>query len=335
MKKILIVSHDAGAANILVSLLQKYKNNFNWFVYLDGPAKKIFKIKKNNYSSKVIKNNKDIKKLIQKIEPEILLTGTSWASSLEIDFINEAKKISLKTVSFLDHWKDYRFCFQYPGNWKKNLPDYIFVGDKWAYKLALKQRFPKKKLIKVENPYFEEVITEAKKYLKRFKKKGEINKILFVSQPISDFALKQYGNTKALGFTEFKVLKDLLKIISTNLELNLKLKIKIHPAEKKQKYEKILKTINKKIKSKVFVSDWNSKSLVEDLSWADIVIGSETMALAISFLIGKNTISYNPKAKRLCTLPQKGIKKISSFNGLIQEFSSFTKKQVKIRRKRL
>jgi len=61
-------------------------------------------------------------------------------------------------VSFIDHWVNYRERFGYPlKNWKNNLPDEIWAGDKYAFLIA-KKLFNKILPIKlVKNPYFKEI----------------------------------------------------------------------------------------------------------------------------------------------------------------------------------
>ena len=194
--KILIVSHDAGGANILNALAKKYISDFNWTIYAKGPASKIFR--ERIKAVKYIKKNLNIKRVIEIEKPDLILTGTSWASDIEIDFIRHAKKKGIKTAAFLDHWGNYRERFGYPGEWKKNVPDVVFVGDKWAYVLALKAGFPEKKLRQVENPYIEDIMRKRKLINQDGLSKRRDNKIriLYLSEPIYEHALKRYGNSR-------------------------------------------------------------------------------------------------------------------------------------------
>ena len=80
------VSHDAGGAKILLSLI---KNEKDYYFCLSGPAKNIFKKFKNIKISK-------IKDCIDKSRK--ILTGTSWPSRFEIQAIILAKKKKLKLL---------------------------------------------------------------------------------------------------------------------------------------------------------------------------------------------------------------------------------------------
>lgn len=318
MLKILVVSHDAGGANILNALVKKYSTDFDWKVYAKGPATKIFKKAKNiNYTNETF----DTERIISLEKPDLVLTGTSWSSDFEMDFLKAAKAQNIKSASFLEHWCNYRERFGYPGDWKKALPDFVFVGDKRAYDIALRNGFPKGKLRQVENPYFEEILKEKDEIL-RCKKRAVKNheskiKILFLSEPIYDHAFKYYRDPYYWGCTEYEIVRDIGRIAES--KANIEIKIRLHPAEKKDKYSDL---VNKK---SVSITTAYSNSLVEDFMWSDIVIGAGTVGLVIGWILGKKTISYIPSVKMAYSLPQKEIRKIKSFNELKYEIKTFRK----------
>lgn len=336
MIKIFVVCHDAGGSNILSSLIKKYRRNFEWIICISGPARNIFlteNIKANAVPAGLGRNRID--NLLDLAHPDFLLTGTSWGSDFETNFIKPAKRLKIKTASFLEHWGAYRERFGYPQkNWHENLPDFIFVGDKWAYKITLENGFSKDMLMQVENPYFEKIIKEIKS-LKCNNAKNNLsnkNRILYLSEPICHHAVKQYNNPYHWGFTEYEVLKDLLKIIeSRDKNLFLELKIRLHPSEKTNKYSTLINKEFRTVKKSIILSDPKNNSLINDCMQADIVIGSGTMALFIALLVGRKAICYMPVKKQAYSMPQKEIKKIFSFSGLKEELghlrgSSFVNK---------
>jgi len=339
MIKILVVSRDAGGANILASLIKKYRHTFNWITCVSGPAKKIFlKEKINSYAIAIHLKDTDFDSILKSLKPNLVLTGTGWGSDFEINFIKTAKKNKIKTASFLDHWSDYRQRFGYPGNWTINLPDFIFVGDEWAYGVALRNKFPKNILIQVENPYIEEFIEQAQRIKRQndFDKNNK-KKILYMSAPVYGHALRCHNDPYHWGFTEYEVIKDLLNIMkSEERGTLLELKISLHPAEKINKYSKLLKNKNYMgIRKVISVSNPASNPFIKDCIWADLIIGCDsTMALVIASKFGKKTVSYSPNAKRPCTLPQKEIKKIYSIEGLAKQIKVLKTNQNAIRRKK-
>lgn len=328
--KILVVSHDAGGANILSSLVKKYRQDFDWSTCLAGPAKEIFLRKKIDlYTAWLSSRGNNPESILKSSRPDFLLTGTSWESNFEINFIKSAKKNKIKTGAFIDHWANYRERFGYPDNWTMNLPDFIFVGDKWAYKIARENGFPKRRLLEVENPYFEEIIRKAQEIKQKLKeaRRGNTLRILYVSQPISWHALKKHHQQNYWGYTEYDILKDLLEILlEKKLEKPLSLKIRLHPAEKVGKYSSLLK--NKcytTIRRAISASNPAVNSLIDDCLWADVAIGAGSMALVIAFMIGKKAICYMPESKHRFSFPHKEIKTTVSLDKLISEIKK-TKK---------
>jgi hypothetical protein len=139
-----IVSHDAGAAEILSSYVKNTKGNY--IFVLSGPAKKIFKKKiKNIIISKLDKAEMISFKLI---------CGTSFKSKIELEAIDKFKKKKKETIAIIDHWINYKQRFF--KNRKLILPNKIWVFDKHAKKL-IKKIFPKVKIYLKKNFYFSDI----------------------------------------------------------------------------------------------------------------------------------------------------------------------------------
>ena len=125
-----IVSHDAGGAEILSNWVKRNNKDTKFMFFLRGPAKKIFH--RNLDINLVDQNEQTIQNFLDEID--LLICGTSWQSSLEREFIFEAKKSKIKVISILDHWVNYRERFIV--NKSLVLPDEIWVCDEFAYKKA-------------------------------------------------------------------------------------------------------------------------------------------------------------------------------------------------------
>ena len=313
MKKILVVAHDAGGANILCSLVKRYQRDFNWRIYVFGPAKRVFSSSKVSADSLTPLDDKKIKDLVRSIKFDLLLTGTSYPPGVELKFIKLAKKNRRKTASFLDHWTFYQQRFGSPSQWRKNLPEFILVSDKWAYETALKRKFPQEKIFQVENPYFCEMIKKADQHHKRKadrKKspKREKIKLLYLSQFITK--VKKDKDGQEVGDwqeVEAKIIADLRKILQMDEFKNkLDLKVRLHPAE-----------TARGVFASCLISDPNKNSLIKDCLWADMALASETMALVVAVLMGKRAVSYLPTSKK-CRLPQKEIIKIKTRKKLVK-----------------
>lgn len=291
-KNILVVSHDAGGAQIISAYVKKFNNTYNFKCLVLGPALPIFKKKgiKNlldkNMASKLIKNK----------AVNLVLTGTSWGSPIELEMIQSAKRESIPSTAYLDHWVNYRERFGYPSkNWKNNLPDELWVGDKYAFTLA--KKFFSIPVKRVPNFYFQEIKEKYKSIKKRIK--PEKGKILFMDEPMS----KSLG--KKNNFDEFSTLKALLDYFSQR-RLKNSLVICYHPSSQQDKYNKLLLRYPKvKIEKQ-------GKEILKDLAQSFLVIGMTSMILAVAAICKKKVISFIPNKSVMCPLPFLEIIKIRS-----------------------
>ena len=186
-KKILSVFHDAGGANIGLSFLKQYKIKSKFFCI--GPSSKILK----DFFPRV-KNSNNLMREIEK--SDLVITGTSSKNKIEFIVRNFCKKKKIFSVTFLDHWANYKNRFRKKR--KEVLPDLLITSDQKSY-LEAKKLFRKTLIKKFTNYYVENLIKKIKK-----KKRGD--KILYFLEPFNDkiefFALnlffKNYKNLNSL-----------------------------------------------------------------------------------------------------------------------------------------
>ena len=297
-KNLLAVCHDAGGAEIVSAFLKKHFNLYNIKCVVKGPAIKVFK--RRGLAGSIISENKASQLLKKKEYFEFLLCGTSssGANSIEVGFLQKAKNTSVKCAAYIEHWVNYRERFGYPEkNWRKNLPDEIWVGDKHALKMA-KNLFVKKTIKLVDNLYWKECKAE---YLKEKKKlKAFPANILFMSEPIK----LTKKNSKIGKYGEFFILNSLLKFFSDSSVKN-SIIICYHPLEKKDKYDDLIG----KYKHNLTIRK-QSKNRIKDMAQAKLVIGIRSMILVVASICGNKVISYIPKEVGKCTLPMDDVVKV-------------------------
>lgn len=303
-KNILVVCHDAGAAEIISAYVKKNAARYNFYCLVLGPAKKIFG--KKGLARFIISKASGLKRLRQKGAVDALLCGTSWVSGTAREAVSKAKKEGIKSVVYLDHWTNYRERFGYPKkNWRQNLPDEIWAGD--ASAAALARRYFKPTICKLApNEYFREIKIQYRAARKKIGKKG--NDVLFMSEPMM-LAHKTFYEP-GYTFDEMAVLK---KVLDTLAEKKVENSIVIgyHPAEKKDKYRALLARYKNKLRFRR-----QSGNRLEDLARAKLVIGRRSMALAIAALCGKKTISFIPDPKMSFPLPFKRIIRVRNIKQL-------------------
>jgi hypothetical protein len=215
--------------------------------------------------------------------------GTGWMTSIESDALHVVKQLGMKHAVYLESWVNYRERFGYPeSKWRTNLPDLIWVGDTEALSLAQKY-FPKTRVQYKPNRYFTKSIARYREEKAKLTSRPEA--ILFLSNvaPESTDALK-----KLLDFL----------VVSSKPKSLL---IRLHPADPKDRYHELLAAYKKKIRIKVS----REKDIVRNLIAARLVIGTETVALVVSFLCGVRTVSLISKGKRP-QLPFAGILKVQN-----------------------
>lgn len=289
MYKILVVSHDAGGAELLSCFL-KFKNmKFDYF--LKGPAKKIFE---KNFGRKFI-NFKDVELKKKILNSSLVLTGTSWSSNLEKKTIKFCKSKNIRVISYIDHWVNYKERFVLKKNFY--LPDILWTHDEISKKIAQKQfNIP---IINKKNYYLRKIKDEFLE-ISKTKKNKKIYEFLFLSEPIKEH------NSK-LGFDEYSCLKKFLDFVC-KLNKKHKILIRMHPYEKLIKYNKILNFSRYK---KLHIYFSKNSTLTEDIFYSKNVVGINSMAMAVAIMLNnKKVFCCLDSKKNLCQLPYKKIKYI-------------------------
>lgn len=310
---ILVVSHDAGGAEIISAYVKKNLSKNNYFCVVGGPAINIFK--KRGLENNIVEGfTNKAEAFFEKYKNiDFVLSDLGWTSDMNMNFLREAKECSIKTIVYLDHWVNYRERFGYPrSDWKKNLPDEIWVGDKEAFKIAKKQ-FLNIKIKLVLNEIFRETKLDYKKFVRQNKIKNKHN-ILFLSEPLSRGGINIFGD-KDIRKDEYYILEKLLSYFVSQKEKRV-LVIRLHPSMeqvKPGKYDAILS----KYKNNLKIVKSKNRNLFVDITEADLIIGMESMALVMAILCGKNrVVSFIPDKHINCPLPFKKIIKIKRMEDL-------------------
>ena len=291
---IAVISHDAGGAEILSSYVSR--NKLRYKLILEGPAVTIFKRK--------IKNVETIELNEALITCDGFLCGSSWQSDLEWQAIKQAKAMKKPVYCFLDHWCNYKERFNKKGS--QELPDEIWVSDTQAKDIALKN-FPLATVKLVKNPYFEDIKDNIKNLQLNGQNTESKGCILFVCEPISEHAEKEYKNPMHWGYTEFTALDYFLNhIVSIEKHIS-KITIRPHPSEKKDKYDYLLDKKNYPI------AIGGENNLLEEILKNDIIVGCESMAMIIGLIAKRRVISAIPPEGKDCILPHPEIEHLKSF----------------------
>ncbi|MBI5412978.1 hypothetical protein HZA42_01350 [Candidatus Peregrinibacteria bacterium] len=308
-KKIIVVCHDAGGAEIIAAFLKYECVGLNSSCFVAGPAVAIFA----RYGIPVVDmtNVKEPLKIIFDWgeDPFFILFGIGWSSLFEISALQEALRRGITTVVYLDHWLNYRERFGYPQDgWKKRLPNEIWVGDSYAESIA-KKEFPEILIRFVPNRSFDDAKARYASIADTIKEDPEA--VLFLGEPMNE-PINAMGMKRKMMFTEFDVLDDMLYVLSKKDEAPPLIIIRLHPSESKDKYNLVIAKYSSLFKIRIS----EATDLCIDLAAVGVVIGMESMALVVAYLCGKRTISYLPDESKQCGLPFTKIEKIKILDDL-------------------
>jgi hypothetical protein len=314
-KNLIIVSHDAGGANILAAWV-KEQNLYNQSKFcLAGPAIKIFEEKfdtlENNHLEIINNEQKNT----------IVVTATSGKAEQEREAILLSKKNNIPVVSILDHWVNYKKRFTPFHKWSQledgsldflnMLPDEIWTVDKHAYDLAKEEGFPKEKLVLIENSYFKEL----EKQLQNTPKSGDFPnyRILFIGQHMK-LDKPNLADDKD-EITEYTVIRRFLKDIE-KYHQKLSAVIRPHPNEDIEKYRSLIEGLDY-----VSISNSSKVDLHQEIVDSDMVVGISSMALVVGLLAKKKVFSYYkvfPDKKLV--IPYKEILGVSSIEDYLSTY---------------
>lgn len=297
---VLLVTHDAGGAEILSAWYRKYKDAFCFLFALAGPAKRIFARDIPDITPTGIDSMTSFG------ENDFVLTGTSLEASLERQAIAMARKHCIRCISFLDHWDLYRERFGTVESFCDHLPNEIWVGDEYAYKIALAQGFPQASLRCMENPYFEEIRAS-----KQMRSVCEIPKsILYICEPISRKLFASFGKAAYQYADEFTIMEKFFQTICAHPGQFDKITLRMHPSESQDKYERIVNEYRDALP--IAISE--NAFLIDDILSHSLILGIESNALVIGVLLGKPVFSCIPGKQWEISLPHREINRHTAFS---------------------
>jgi hypothetical protein len=280
-----IVSHDAGAAEVLSSYVRR--NRPQCVFSLGGPARDIFKRKLGEVA------NVSLPAAVSSAER--LLCGSSWQSDLELDAIRLAKRSGTPCTAFVDHWTSYVERFTRSG--ATTLPDEIWVADDDAERIA-RGVFSDVAIRLVPNPYFEDIREELRELAGARSQRRDGLAVLYVCEPVREHALQQHGDPNYWGYTEEEALRYFLSNAAVLREPIERIALRPHPSEDRDKYSWVADEFE------LPIIRGGVSGLVAEIAASDVVVGCESMALVVGLLAGKRVISCVPPGGRPCALPQ-------------------------------
>ena len=273
-----VVVNDAGGANQIAAIVERQRYKPSW-VSASGPAVKIW----NEYFA-----GTGFQAGFHWIPlSSAVVTGTGWSSDMEYLGRVEANRHRVRSIAVLDHWVNYRERFIRNG--RELLPDEIWVVDEYAESIA-REAFPGLRIVRQPDAYSERMVSQIGPLTDSTPKR-----LLYLLEPMrTDWGRSEPGEFQAL--TYFRDLFDQL-----GFETWKKLRLRLHPSETSEKYERFLDGFFQR------PVELSANSLVDDLQECRWVAGCQTYAMTIAIKAGRSVFCSMPPWSPSCVLPHKEI----------------------------
>ena len=233
--------------------------------------------------------------------PDLVLTATSIGeTSLEMQFIAEARHLGIPTLTVLDFWSSYVERFTGVANRSLSgcLPDRIAIMDARASAEMELLGFPSDCLKITGQPAFDALqslrlasTSITRTALRQTYSIGDgALLVLYLSSPISSHRGATESSPGYMGYTEhtsLRLLLDELEALSGELQGSIQLLVKPHPRDPADNFDGWK---GNRVRLEV-VSDADTRQLILA---SDLVVGTVSVALIESCLLGRPTISLQP-----------------------------------------
>lgn len=337
---ILFFSRDPGATNAILPMCISFLKKYNNKIYGKDYATKIYRNEKlecKDISSCVEKiDERNITSLIKKINPKLIVTGTSTVDRSERLFWKASCNLGITSFAVVDSWAFYKERF-----WDQPIsgeglvgsilyPDYILAVDELAKDEMIKAGIPEGKIViagywhffHFKNKLKQTKVWEcADSYRKRVICDKELL-ILFLSEPFSEIFGDDINCENGYGYNEKTIFYSMLDSLRRvgNKEKHYKIIVRPHPKEEKVWWEKI-----KADKECSIIIDADT-GLEQQMMAADLILGMQTQVLNDAVVVGKRTMSIQiglNKADPLFASKMGIINSILSEDDLDSAFRSF------------
>jgi len=213
-----------------------------------------------------------IMEYIKTVNPKLIILSASGNENLEYLFILAAKKLSIKTINFIDIWGNYRNRYIYNG--EEVFPDVILSINEKCTEEMVSEGVPAEIIQEIGQPYLEEVC-------KNIPPLG--GEILLPMQPIK----KTRGDS--LGYDEGDFLKLTLSVME-QVGKSPEVHITAHPDN------------NFDLLDQGGIKLTEGRG-IEDIKNAHTILGMFSMQMVVGYLWGRKIASVQPKLKGIDPFP--------------------------------
>ena len=125
-----------------------------------------------------------------------------------------------------------------------------------------------------------------------------LERVLYVTEPVAGVVEAAAGTQHRAPYSEYEALTGYVQHLAQRGDPRVRLRVRTHPSEAPDKYEALLG----EYAGTVELRPAPGATLVQDVVWADTVVGCNTMAMVAALAAGRRVISALPRGWPL-TLP--------------------------------
>jgi hypothetical protein len=294
-KRVAFVFGDPAGAKAMIAISKLFCNNNSFLLFSD---RHFTFFEEMGVEVSILTNECLLFSELNSFEPQLIFTGTSLPTSIELKSLKYGKFNNINTASFVDHWTNMKKRFIDENN-DLIIPDKIFVIDDNAYDLAVKDGLPKKQIVVASNPYYNWLMTwkpsiKRSSFYQLLDLSPKAEYILYAPEPLDKFNLKG-----KYGFNEYDILNDIDKIFKNNLKKNskdLKVVFKPHPnISKKEVLNAINSILGHVPEYLILISNVDLNHLIY---YSSFVLGFFSNSLIEASILGKSTFRVLYKLNR-------------------------------------
>jgi len=279
-----VVCHDAGAAHLVFAWLRHWCETgllagHSFRLVLQGPALKAWQYQPVTFPE--VQVHTTLNDAL--VGCQCVLTGTGWASELEHQARQLAKRLGISSIAVIDHWVNYAERFE--RDKVVVLPDHIWVSDHYAEGLA-KDLFKNTPVLTLPNLYLYNLVKKIPPVPK------DCRNLLYVLEPVrNDWGRGVPGEFQALDY----FVQNLAQMVGAQ---PAHITLRPHPSDPPDKYSEWMQT-----NSSLDIRLDSQMDLNASIAQARWVVGVDSFALVVANMAGRETFSSLPPWAHGCRLP--------------------------------
>lgn len=309
MKTIFFFARDPGGANVILPVYKKMEGKYDRIVYAKEVAYERIKkegIPVRNIEEECGEKEEDIHNFLMRINPEIVITGTSLNDNTERYLWKAAEELGIKSYAILDQWMNLgirfsKYSYEEMEAYQNNkvhpfLPTRIFVMDELAKTSMVQDGIREDRIVVTGQPHFDVICGKYEQAEESYDK--SYWNIVFASEPVFEQYDKNRGGELYWGYNEktiFMALYQCVKKITEETEIKARMIIRPHPREQEENWKDVLTQYGSEKVKVVCNSKSDSFSLLKS---ADVVCGMSSMFLLEALICKKDMLSIEIGLRR-------------------------------------